>query len=86
MVLEIPNTEYADKNEELADKLRCVSKRRKAVKVSRPFRWSKIRVKGLDDSITPQEIIWIAASKESCWSEFEISSIGEMQQRLPRTV
>lgn len=76
MVLVLPCGENADKNEKLAEKLRSVSEKRESAQIGSPVK-SKIKVRELDNSITPHEIMRVISKAACC--EFEIS-VDETRQ------
>lgn len=82
MVIEIPGKESDSKAEKLADKLKKIFNNRNDVRVNRPIKMAEIRIKDLDDFITPKEVISAVALNGGCREE-EVTA-EEIRQRTLR--
>ncbi|KMQ85265.1 gag-pol polyprotein [Lasius niger] len=77
LIFEIPGKESAKLADTLATNLRKVFVGRKEVRVKRPTKMAELRLRGLEDSITPQEIATAVAINGGC--EPEEVKVGDIQ-------
>lgn len=84
MVIEIPGKENYNKAEKLEEKLKNMFQNRQDVRVNRPIKRSEMRIRDLDDSITPQEVIKAIAQSGECREEDV--TIGDIKHRTPRSM
>lgn len=69
MILEIPGDKEGSKADALAGKLTELFANREAIKVSRPYKKAELRIRDLDDSVNPTEIIEALAKEGKCGTE-----------------
>lgn len=86
LIIEVPGPDYT-----LTDKMRNVLNGREGVRIDRPVRTAEVRIRGLDDSVRPEEAVEALAEKGGC-TRAEISAgdirsaqrgQGSPQARLP---
>jgi hypothetical protein len=80
LVLEIRGEGNGEKADALANKLREIMADRDDVKISRPIKTVEIRLSGLDDSVTPQEVAEALGRVGGCTPQ-EIK-VGDVRQAL----
>ena len=66
LILEIPGKDTSEKADNLAERLRQLFKDEGEIRISRPMNKAEIRISGMDDSITPQEVVDAIADLGSC--------------------
>lgn len=66
MIIEIPGPDLSQKADALADRMRQVLHGREDVRVDRPVRTAKVRIRGLDDSVRSEEAAEALAEKGGC--------------------
>ncbi|XP_063821987.1 uncharacterized protein LOC135071971 [Ostrinia nubilalis] len=64
-IIEVPGAASDEKADALADKLRAIYNEEE-IRVSRPTKCSELRVAGLDDSVTPEEVAAAVAKLGGC--------------------
>lgn len=82
-VFEISGDGKASKADLLATKLRETLGSKDGVKVARPCKMAELRVRGLDASVTPQEIRDALANKGQCSPD--VIKVGEVR-RVPNSI
>ncbi|XP_059061647.1 uncharacterized protein LOC131854543 [Achroia grisella] len=82
-ILEISGTACAEKADALASKLRALIPEDVA-KVSRPSKTAEMRIMGLDDSVTPEEIAAAIARDGEC--NAEDVRVGEIRRSSPSSL
>lgn len=68
-VLEVAGENKAAKADQLAAKLRDTIGRTEGIKITRPCKTAELRIKSLDESITPNEVREVLACKGQCSTE-----------------
>ncbi|XP_045455126.1 uncharacterized protein LOC123664652 [Melitaea cinxia] len=76
--LELPGTGNKEKAEELARRIKTIVG--EDVAVTRPEKCADLRVSGLDDSVTPQELAGVIAKAGGC--AVESIKVGEIRQNF----
>ncbi|XP_036150390.1 spidroin-2-like [Monomorium pharaonis] len=77
LLLEVPNRDGQDGADRLAEKLRQVLEGKKGVRVTQPVKMAELRLGGLEESVTPDEISRALADKGGC-------PVGDIKLGEPR--
>lgn len=76
LMYEIPGEKSQEKADRFARKLRTVLASKEGVTVQRPMKSAEVRIRGLDDSITPADIRNVVATDGKCeWEEVKVGDI-----------
>ena len=84
MIIEIPGKENQEKADKLAMQLKDVFQNSQEVRVNRPEKIAEIRIRDLDDSVSPQETAKASALKGEC--RIEQVTVGEVRHPTPRSM
>lgn len=81
LVIEVPGAENGPKADALASRMREVLQNKEGIRISRPTRMAEIRIKGLECSISKEEILEAVAEKGKCrQDEVQIGEIRKMSE------